>query len=118
MATGAGGHGDQAVRTLLDGFVGKTVVDHIVQHDPAITVYRLVYHFLRTERGNDNGHLVLHAHFQIVLQTVVGAVHNLVHGKRCRGCVGVFCVPRRQFTRDFLQPDVELLRGPRIQGRE
>ena len=38
MAAGAGGHGDQPIRAFFHRFLGKIVVDHVMQHDPAIGV--------------------------------------------------------------------------------
>ena len=118
MAAGTGGYRDQAIGAFLDRLAGKAVVDDVVQHDAAVGVHRLVDELLGPQRSDHDRHLVLHAQFQVVLQAVIGAVHDLVDRKRRRGSVGIGRVPSRQLRGDLLQPFFQLLRRPGIQRRE
>ena len=49
VATGTGGHGDQAVGALLDRLAGVLVVDDVVQHHAAVAVGGGVDVFTRTQ---------------------------------------------------------------------
>ena len=118
MAAGARRHGDQAVGALLDRLARMAVVDHVVQHDAAIGVDRLVDLFQRTERRDHDRHLVFDAHFEVVLQAAVRLVHDLVDGERRRRTFGVGGVMAREFFRDLRQPLVELRLGARVEGRK
>lgn len=50
MASGARGDRDQPVRTLVDGLASEQIVDHIVEHDAAVRMHRLVYVLARAQR--------------------------------------------------------------------
>ena len=118
MASRAGGHGDQAIGAFGDRLAGKPVADDVVQHDAAVGVYCLIHELLGTQGGDHDRHLVLHAQLQVVLQAVVGTVHDLVDGKGRRRPVGVGPVVGRQFAGDALQPDFQLRGGAGVQGGE
>lgn len=102
MTTGPGGHGDQAIRPFLDGFFGEEIIDDVVEYQAAIAVDGFVHVHPRAQGGDHDRHLVLHAHFQIVFQAVVGLVHDLVHRKRCRRLIRVGLVPGVQLFGDAL----------------
>ena len=106
MAAGAGGHGNEPVRAFLDCLAREAVVDDVVQDNAAIAVHRLIDHLFCSQRGDYDGYLVLYAHLEVVLQAVVGAVHDLVDRKGRRRGLRVLRIPGRQFAGDFLQPDV------------
>ena len=95
-------HGDQAIRAFLDRLLGEFIVDDVVQHDAAVAVHRLVHVFTRAQRRDDDGHLVLHAQLQVVLQAVVRLVHDLVDGKWRRRLVRVLGVVFGQLRGDAL----------------
>ncbi len=82
-------NGDKAISAFVDGFFGKFIVDDIMQYDAAIGMNRFVQFDACTQRGNDDGHFILHTQSQIFFQAVVGAVHDLIDRKRRRRIVWV-----------------------------
>ena len=108
VATGAGSHCHQPVGALFNRLVGKLVVDDVVQHHTAPAVHRLVQVFACAQAGDDQRHLVFGTDLHVVLQPVVGLVHDLVDGKRGRRCLGMRLVVRGQRLGDFGQPVVQL----------
>ena len=117
MAASASGHGHQTICAFFNRFVGKFVVDDVVQHHAAVAVRGLVDFFTRTQRRDDDRHFVFHAHRHVVFQTVVALVHDLVDGKGCSRSIGVRLVVRRQGFADFSQPLVQLRRRTSIERR-
>ena len=93
-------------------------VDDVVQHDPAVALDRAVHVFAGAERRDDDRHLVLHAHGQIVLEPVVRLVHDLVHRERRGRRFGMRRVPRGKLGREAREPPIEKLRRPRVQRRK
>ncbi len=118
MAAGARRHGNEAVCALSDGGIGMPVVDHVVQYDAAIGLNRLVDLRHGAERGDDDRHLVFDAHHQIVLETLVRGVDDLVDGKRRGRTLRVFRVVIGQFLGDLGQPFVKLGLRTRVQRRK
>ena len=118
MPAGTCGHRDQSVGALFDRLARKAVVDHIVQHDPAPAVRRLIDIFARAERGDQQRHLPLAAQCDVFFQPVVGLVHDLVDRKGCCGAIGMGAVVRGQFLGDLVQPFVQLADRARIERRE
>jgi hypothetical protein len=110
-------HGDQPVGALVDGLVREGVVDDVVQHDAAPAVNRLVDVRSRAERGDDDRHLVSGADLHVVVEPVVGLVHDLVDGERRCGGFRMVPVPRGQRLGDLGQPLVQLLGRPGIERR-
>jgi hypothetical protein len=88
VAAGTRGHGDQAVGALLDRLVREGVVDDVVQHHAAPGVHGVVDVGARAQAGDDDGHLVLGADLHVVLEPVVGLVHDLVDGNGAAGWSG------------------------------
>ena len=89
MTTSTGGHTDESVGTLFDRFFSETVVDDIVQYNAAVRMNCLEHLRTRAERGNDNRHLVLYAKRDVLHQSIVRIVDNLIDCKRCSGLIGV-----------------------------
>ena len=118
MAAGAGGHQDQAVGALLDRLVRELLVDDVVKHDAAPAMRGLIEFFAGAERGDDHRHLVLLAERQILIEPVVGFMHDLVHRERRRQPLGMRLVMRGQLFLDPDQPLVEQSRRARVQRRE
>ena len=118
MAARAGGHGNQAVGALLDGLAREAVGDDVMQGDPAIGVDRLVQVLASAERGYDDRNLVFHAQLDVLLEPIVGLVHDLVDGERRRRRLRVGLVIGRQFLGDPGQPLVQLRDGAGVQRRE
>ncbi len=118
MAARPGRHRDQPVRALVDRLLGEGVVDDVMQHDAAIAVHRVVDLLARAQRGDDDGHLVFHAQCQVVLEPVVGLVHDLVDGERRRGLVRMLRIVFGQRRGDALQPGLQQLGRARVQRRE
>ena len=109
---------DQPVRALLDRLARMPVVNDVVQHDPAIGMHRLVDLLDGAERGDHDGHLVLHAHFEVVLQAGVGLVHDLVDRIGRGRPLGVCRVMGGEALGDLGQPFVELRLGAGVQRRK
>jgi len=118
MASRSSGDSYQAVGPLLHRLLCKLVVDHVVKHRAPVAVHRLVHIFPGAERRDDEGHLVSHASFEVVLEPIVGAVHDLINGKRGRRPVGVCLIVLLQLRLDLCQPLVQLLFWAGIQGGE
>jgi hypothetical protein len=115
MAAGSRRHQHQAVGALLDRLVREFLVDHVMEDDAAPVVRRLVELFARAERGDHHRHLVLLAKRQILIEAVVGFVHNLVDRERRREPIRMRPVVGGEFFPDPRQPFVEQRRRPRIQ---
>jgi hypothetical protein len=118
MAAGAGRDQHQAVGALLDRLVRELLVDHVMEHDAAPAVRGLVEFFARAERGDHHRHLVLFAKRQILIETVVRLVHDLVDRERRRRPLGMRLIVGGEFFLDPRQPFVEQRRRPRIQRRK
>ena len=104
MTAGTRCHSNQPIGAFFDGLLGEAVVDHIMEHDAAVAVDHLIDPFLCSQRGNDNRHLVLHAHVHVVLEARVGAMHYLVDCEGSGGRIRVRFVIGCQFRGDPLQP--------------
>ena len=115
MAASAGCNGDQPVSAFLDRLVRMKIVDDVVKNNAAIGVYGLVDLFACAQRTDDDGHLVFHAHLQIVFETGVGLVDDLVDREGCSRAVRVF---RIMGTEELGQPFVELGFRARIERRK
>jgi hypothetical protein len=94
------------------------VVDDVVQDDAAPGMDSACHLRHGAERGDDNGHLVLGAHHQILLQPLVRPVDDLVDGEGCGFGVRIVAVMRGQCLRDLVQPFIQLGGRPRIQRRK
>ena len=79
---------------------------------------RLVDVLARAERGDRQRHLVLDADFDVVLEAVVGLVHDLVDRERRRRPFGMRFVVGGEFFLDAMQPFVEQLGRARVERRE
>jgi hypothetical protein len=93
-------------------------VDDIVEHDATIGMRGLDNFQGRAQRGDDDGHLVLHADFHVLHQPVIGDVTDLVDGV---GRDFLFRMPRRvfaEFVFDARQPLAEFFHRARIQRRK
>ena len=95
---------DQAISTFLKRFARKDRVDDIVQNNAAIGVDGLVHFFTRAERRDDDRHFVFHTHLNIVVETVIGLVNDLVHRKWCRRAIRVLRVILCEFCCDPIKP--------------
>ena len=115
MATCTCCYGDQAISALFNRLVRMFVVDDVVQHHTTITVGCSVDVLTCAQAGNDDGHLVFHAHRHVVLQPVVGLVDDLIDGKRCCRVVRVGQVVGGQRLGDLDQPLFKLLGRPGIE---
>ncbi len=118
MAARARGDRDQAVGAFLDGLAREGVVDDVVQHDAAIGVHGIVDFLARAQRGDDDGHLVAHAQFQVVIEPVIGLVHDLVDRERRRRAVRMLGIVLGQLGGDAVQPVIEHRARARIERRE
>ena len=78
MAAGAGTDQDQPVDAGLQGALGVGDVGHVVEHQAAVALGRLHHVVGCAQRGDLDRHVVLLAEVDVVLQAVVGAVHDLV----------------------------------------
>ncbi|QYU70903.1 isoleucine--tRNA ligase [Leptolyngbya sp. 15MV] len=115
MATGTGGHGDEAGRALVDRLPGEPVVDHVVEGDAAPVGHRLEHLLARAERGDDHRHLPLLAHGHVLIEAGVRLVDDLVDREGRGGAIGIGAVVRGQFLGDAVQPFVEHARWPRVE---
>ncbi len=118
MAPSAGGDGDQPVGALLDRLPRIAIVDDVVERDPAPAVDRMVEFLARAERRDDDRHLPLRADLHVMLEAVVGPVHDLVDRERRGRRVRMVAVMLGERLGDLVHPFVELLRRTRIQRRE
>ncbi len=109
---------NQTVRSLVDGFPCEHVVDHIVQHNPAIGMHGAVHVLARTKRSNGNGHLVSRTQFEVALQPVVRLVHDLVDCERSGRPLRMPSVVLGEFGRDALQPLFQQRFSPGVKGRK
>jgi hypothetical protein len=116
VAAGSGGDKDQAIGAFLDRLVGEFLVDHVVKNDAAPAVGCLVELLARAKRSDDDRHLVLFAERQIMVEPVVGTMHDLVDGERGRRRIGMGGIMRCKFGGNPRQPLIEQVRRTRIQG--
>ena len=118
MSSGAGRNEDEAVGALLDRLVGEFLVDHIVKDDAAPIVRGLIEVLPRAERSDQHRHLVFLAERQIVIEPVVGLMHDLVHRKRRRQTIRMRLVVRGELFLDARNPLVEQRGRAGIQRRK
>ena len=72
----------------------------------------------RAKRGDDNWYLVFGADHEVLLQALVGAMDDLVDGKRRGRLVRVGAVMRGKGFGDFREPFIQLRCRTRIQRRK
>ena len=113
-----GGDSNQTISALLNGLVGKAVVDDIVQHNAAIGMDGLIDVFACTQRGDDNRHLVVHNNAEVVLNAVIGAVHDEVRGKRAYRSAGVVLRELGIGFADLVKPVRQRLLGAGVESGE
>ena len=99
MSAGAGAHQDQPVDARFRRLACVAHVDHVVEHDAAVGMDGATTSRGALQAGDDDRHLVAHADLEVVLQPVVGLVHDLVdrEGRYSRARVSR---PRRAARRD------------------
>jgi hypothetical protein len=114
----AGGDGDDAVGALVDRLVCELVRDHVVQDDATVGVNGLVDLLTGTERGDHDRDPVLDDHLEVLLEPLVGAVHDLVDGERRDVLLGVACRVVGVALGDLLQPVDEHRLRTRVECRE
>ena len=118
MAAGAGGHCDQPVGALGDGFAGEGVVDDVVQDQAAIGVDGLVHLLAGAERGDHDGDLLADADGDVVFQSVVAAVDDLVDGEGGGGVVWMGGVVFGEGGFDLDDPVLQHLGRAGVEGGE
>ena len=118
MAARTGAHQDQAVDAGLQRALGVRHVGHVVEHQAAVAVRRDDHVVRGAQRGDLDRHLVLLAHVDVVLQAVVGAVHDLVHREGRDLLLRMLRLVVGQLAGDALQPLLEHLLRARVQRRE
>ena len=114
MAAGAGRYQDQAVRAFLDRLVGESLIDHVVKHDTAPAMRRLIELFARAQRSDHHRHLVLLAQRKILFEPVVRSMHDLIDRERRGGPLGMRLVVGGEFFLDPHQPLIEQRRRSRV----
>ena len=78
MAPCTGADQDQAIYPRFGCFFGMAAVDHIVEDQTAITVYRFYEFGYCAQGGNDQRDLVFDDYFQICLNAGIGSVNDQV----------------------------------------
>ena len=89
-----------------------------MEHQAAIAVNRANHFIGCAQAGDDDRHLVLHAQLDVVLQTVVAAMHDLVDRKRRHHSIRVCRLVVRQLGGNALQPFVQHFGRARVEGRK
>ena len=118
MAPGARADRDQAIGALLKRLAGKADIDDVMHGETAIGMDGIVDFHPRAQRGDDQRHLVLHAHLDIVFQPVVGSVHDLVDREGRGRAVRILRVVIGQLAGDLVEPFVQLGFRARVQRRK
>ena len=118
VTTSASTDQNQAINAGLDGLFGVFDVDHVVEHQTAVAVDRANHFIGRTQAGDDDRHLILHAQFNVMLQAVIAAVHDLVDRKGRHLGLGVGRLVVGQLGGDALQPFVQHLGRAGIERRK
>jgi hypothetical protein len=118
VAARAGRDQDQAVGALLDRLVREELIDDVVQHDASVGMHRPIDVLARAERRDHDRHAIFHANVEVVIESVVRLVHDLVDRKGSRRPFGMFFVVRLEFGRDALQPFGEDQGRPRVERRK
>ena len=107
MTARAGRHQDQAVRAFLDRLVRKLLIDHVVEDDAAPLVRGLIQLLTRAERGDHHRHLVLFANREVLIETLIGFMDDLIDRERRGRALGMRLVVRGEFFLDPHQPFIE-----------
>jgi hypothetical protein len=118
VPAGPGAHQDQPVHPGLQRLLGVAHVDDVVEHQAAVAVNGLDDPPRRPQAGDDDGHPVLHAQVEVVIEPVVRFVDDLVdrEGRHLRSLV-LLPVPVQRIA-NLEEPLPEQLRRPGVQGRE
>ncbi len=72
MAASAGSNQNQAIHSHAERLPGMTNSRNIMKYQSAIAMGGFHDHRVGLQTGDDNGHLVLHAHLHVVFQPVIG----------------------------------------------
>lgn len=88
MAAGAGRHRNQPVGPLANCRMGMAVVDDVMQHDAAIGMHGGIDLGHGAERGDDDRHLVFDAEREVMLQSLVRHMDDLINGEGAAGLSG------------------------------
>ena len=118
MAAGAGADQNETVDAMIGGFPRMLDVDYVVKHHAAIGMRGLDDFDRRPQRGDDDGHLVLHAGLHVLHQPVVGGVADLVDRVRRDLLLRMQRLELAEFVLDSAQPFVELFHGAGVQRGE
>jgi hypothetical protein len=93
-------------------------VDHVMENHAAIGMRGLDDFDRRPQRGDDDGHLVLHAGFHVLHQPVVGGVADLVDGVGRDLLLWVQRLVLAELVLDSAQPLAEFFDGAGVQRGE
>ncbi len=118
MFAGAGANQNQTIDALLGGFARVLDVDDIVEHHAAIGMRGLDDFRRRPQRGDDDGHLVLHAGLHVLHQPVIGDVTDLVDRVRRDLLLRIKCLVFAELVFDPRQPLIELFDRTRVERGE
>ena len=118
MAAGPRGVRDEAAGTLVDRLAGMDEVDHIVKHDASVTPDRIVDFGPRAERGDHDGHFVLDAGGELLVEQRVGLVDDQVDGVGSGRPVRMAPVVVGQRIADTRQPLVQHIDRAGIERRQ
>ena len=118
VAAGAGADQDKAVDALFGGLARVLDVDDVVEHDAAVGMRGLDDFLRRTQRGDDDRNLMLHAGLHVLHQPVVGGVADLVDGVGRDLLLRMQRLVFAEFVLDPAQPFAELFDRTGVERRE
>jgi len=83
-------------------------IDDIVQHNTAVGMHGIDDgRHRRTQRGDHDRHLVLDTRLNVLHQTRVGVMHDLIHRDRSHGLIWVVRLVLRKLGNHIREPRIQ-----------
>jgi len=89
-----------------------------VENDTAVGVHGLHEVRIGTKARDDDGHLMLHANFHVVIQTIIRLVDDLIDGERRHPAIWMCFLKPRELLFQGADPFLQLFLRPRAQSGE
>ena len=107
MAARAAADTDEPIGARLGRFAPVLGIDHIAEHQPAITVDRLDHLSRMSEAGDDQRHLVADHDLKIGLEARIGPVHDQIDAMGSDDRAGMLRLVAGEIGFNLSQPSIE-----------
>ncbi len=98
--------------------MSEKLIDHIVQHHATVAVNRCVQLGSCAQRRDHQGNFVLDTQGHVLLQAIVGLMHDLIDRKGRRRPLRVGLIPGLKRLADLHEPSLEHFNRPCVERGE